>query len=648
MVKEGVCNGIFFKNTTSLVRAVAIIIVLFGVSQQATAQFTSRLGRFQVDQKKGCAPFTVTITNANLISGANCTGTTPCLMTPGNGSPQQQNQFTITYPTAGTFTLSVLYQSIGADDIVITVDENTQPNFEIYACSGNRATVKVTDNKYDQYVIDFQNDGIPETIIPFSNNATAQNNYGTAGTFSIAVRGRDLNSADNCAAKVQSFSTLTTLPRPTITTLTPIDATSLTLNLSTANNIQYKLEVAVNNASTFQVLQNLYGVNTTTVSNLLLDANYYCFRLNAYDPCSNANTYSNVICSQDFDVAFKSGVNELTWKTATLGVTSVEIIRDAKTYTSIPGAPTSFNDRDYDCNTDYCYRVVNHYPGGVSSTSLEKCGTAFLNTTHPAITNVTAQVDNGVKLTWTTDPKIKIKEYDIWRSTGGGPVTIDVTTPNGSPFSEATYTTEAAYCYQINYRDFCANNSLDGVLTCPIRLLGTMDAQNVVTLNWTKYRGWANGVSGYVVEKYNSGGGLLKTFNVGTDTTLVDDQPDLANQIVSYRIKANAAQTGLGQATSNIITFKKEVNLTFPTAFTPNQDKLNDSFTITGQYVAKMNIRIFDRWGALVHASEKNEPWDGTRQNLPMPEATYIWKAEITDLAGQTFSREGTVVLLRK
>jgi gliding motility-associated-like protein len=139
---------------------------------------------------------------------------------------------------------------------------------------------------------------------------------------------------------------------------------------------------------------------------------------------------------------------------------------------------------------------------------------------------------------------------------------------------------------------------------------------------------------------------LVKTFNVNLDTFLVDDQPDLTNQVVTYHVRA-APVTGTKNAYSNSVTFTKEVNLTFPTAFTPNADNLNDVFLVTGQFVDKMNIRIFDRWGILVFASDSSEPWNGTRDGIPMPESSYVWRAEIRDLAGRSISREGTLILIR-
>ena len=67
--------------------------------------YTSALGRFQVDQIKGCAPFTITLTN--LLAG-NCNGANPCSMDfEGNGQ-QTPNTFTYQYTVPGTYPLQVL------------------------------------------------------------------------------------------------------------------------------------------------------------------------------------------------------------------------------------------------------------------------------------------------------------------------------------------------------------------------------------------------------------------------------------------------------------------------------------------------------------------------------------------------------------
>ena len=140
--------------------------------------------------------------------------------------------------------------------------------------------------------------------------------------------------------------------------------------------------------------------------------------------------------------------------------------------------------------------------------------------------------------------------------------------------------------------------------------------------------------------------GVLVKSIILTDTTFLDDQPDPTNQLVRYQIKAQPNAAGLTSSVSNLVEFIKNTNIFYPTAFTPNHDNLNDGFTVSGQYIVKMNLKIFDRWGSLLFATEKNEPWDGQRDGKPMSPSVYIWKAEFTDLAGRTFSQEGTVALI--
>ncbi|MFN7260064.1 MAG: T9SS type B sorting domain-containing protein [Cyclobacteriaceae bacterium] len=632
-------------------KQILLLVMVFSVIA-GQAQYVSRKGRFQVDQVRGCARFTITITNANLITVDECTGGKPCLMDFLGNNTQQQNQFTFTYTNPGTYKLSVFYQSILNDDITVTVDPNIQPAFEIYTCTNSQVSVKVTDKSYDQYSIDF-GDGSPVVQIPFSNNQVAQHTYTTPPfNFNISVRGKKLNAADNCSLLVKPFQAIPVLPTTQISSLTAIDASTLRLDFAPQTNIQYKLEIAINSTN-FQQFQTLYGVNTITIPSLRLDDNYYCFRLSSFDPCSGQSiNFSQPVCSHNFDLALVSDVNRLNWQTSSIGVTRVDILRDKNLYTGIPGAPITFADVDVDCNITYCYQVRSTFVGGATSTSLEKCGVSFTTTKPSTILNTSAVVsDAGVQLDWMQDPAFKASAYTILRSYNQGIFTpISTTIP--PKFIDDTYTTNGSFCYKINYLDECKNKSDDSEPICPIRLQGTISNSNEITLTWSDYTGWSLGVQSYSLEKYDKAGVLVRTFNLGNTTTFIDDQPDTKNQIVSYRVVARANQASLiaAPSASNQVTFTKSINLVYPTAFTPDGrgPTENEVFELRGQFIARLELSIFDRWGALVFYSDKNESWDGTQLGLPMPLASYVWTATITDLAGRSFKRTGTVVLLRK
>jgi gliding motility-associated-like protein len=626
------------------------LIIFFLLSAVAAqAQYKSRLGRFKVDQIRGCAPFTITITDTNLITTGECTGGKPCLMDYEGNNKQQQNTFTYTYTTAGTFKLSVLYQSIGADDIIVTVDPNIQPAFDIFTCVASKVSIKITDKTYDSYDIDFDNNGTIDTSIPSGNNQVASFSYGAPSNYNISVKGKKLNAANNCSAKVQPFTALTTLPLPSIKTLTAKDASTLQLDFTPQTNIQHHAEIAINNSNNFQLYQNLYGVSSMTATNLTVDKSYYCFRLSSFDPCTNANTYSAPVCSHDFDLTVASGVNQLAWQTSSLGISNIQIDRNNSLLTTVPGSTTSYDDNAIVCKTNYCYQLVSKYAGGATSTSLQKCGTSFKTVTPSPINNTSSIVSNNnsqVDLTWLQNPAFTVARYNVFRLQGKG-IYVLYDTTNTTKFSDATY--QGGYCYKINYTDKCGNDSPQGLPSCAIVLQGALDEVNDVTLQWTGYKGWVQGVKNYTIQKYNQQGQLLQTFNAGTDSTYTDNQQDVINQVLLYKITATAVQSGVSVSVSNEIKIVKNINLYNPTAFNPESKAgVNKTFSVRGHYIASMQLQIYDRWGALVFFSDKNDPWDGRREGISMPDATYVWTVEGTDLNGSTFKKAGTVVLIRK
>lgn len=613
--------------------------------------YTSRLGRFQVDQIRGCAPFTITITTTNLTSNV-CNGSTPCIMSfdgtsncPPNSSCTNVTKFT--YNTPGTYKLTVTYQSVGADDITVTVDPNVQPAFDIYTCGGSQVSINITDKTYDIYDIYFNNSTLDKTI-PSGTNQTATFSYGAPGGKTIKVQGRKVNAAANCNATIQSFNAVATLPVPTINSLTATDASTLQMAFTPQANIQYKSEIAFNNSTNFQVYQTLYKVNSMTASNLNVDGSFYCFRLSSFDPCANTNIYSTPVCSQKFGLTVANASNQLSWQTSSTGITNIQVKRNSSALASVAGTATTYNDNVVVCKTNYCYQLVSNYAGGATSTSLQKCGTAIVTTTPTAVDNTSAVVNGSqVDLSWLQNPAFTAKRYDIARALVGGSFSL-LDTVNVKQYSDASYG-GGGFCYRINYVDMCNNSSATGLMACPIRLNGSLDNINNVTLQWSGYKGWNQGVKNYVIQKFNQAGALLQTINAATDTSYIDTQQD-ANQVLVYKITATANEAGVSSSISNEVRVVKNVNLFYPSAFNPESkmSPLNQTFSVRGHFIQTMKLEIFDRWGSLVFHSDKNEPWDGRREGIVMPDATYVWTAEGTDLAGNSFRKAGTVVLIRK
>jgi len=624
-------------------RSFILLFFLFTGILAAHAQYTSNDGDFKVDQIKGCAPLTV-----NVVSTVPpCNGTTPCDMDYEGNNNFQSLAFSHVYTQPGTYTLKILFQTLGFDEITITVVPNTQPTFDLYTCGGNEVQVKVTDASYDQYVISYS-DGFVKPPVAAGSTAKDSHPFGSSGNKSVSVRGINLGAADNCNTATQSVDVVPTLATPTITQLAVLSSSQIQLDFNDVPNTLYKLDIATN-AGNFQQLQTVYNVTTTTVSNLIADDNYYRFRMGVFDPCANTTAYpTDVIASANFDVSPQNNVNKATWSTSATGISNYSLSKSTAGPIAVAAGATSYDDTAITCGTEYCYQLTSNYANGSKSISLQKCATAISTNIPTVVEDVSAVVtDNSVALQWTQDPAFNVQTYTITKATNGTYIPLGTsTTPT---FTDDAYATDATICYRIDYQDVCGNSSPASPDVCPIQLSGTVQSDNSINLSWTSYGGWKNGVANYRVEKFDDQGQLLQTFDTGTATTLLDDAEDFTHQVYVYGVTATAVDAGIPVSVSNVITLIKEPNLFYPSAFTPNSDGLNDVFKVVGQYTARFEFKIFNRWGEqLFFTDDAAQGWDGTYKGNLMPEGTYVFKAKITDLINRTSEQSGTIVLFRK
>jgi gliding motility-associated-like protein len=634
---------------------------LFLVAFSSSAQYLSEDGLFEVDERKGCASFQFTFTNLEI---GECIPSRPCAI--GyflNGSSQlveiNDNIITgtalVTLTQPGSYDFITNYGGQRIDRINITVRENNPPDFQIVACNNNDVRIQITENIYEQYVINF-GDGSAERII---NNISpsAQHDYNTQGNYNINVRGRDLNAADNCTPEIKQFVSFNALPTGFINQLLVQDAANISLNFNTVNALQYRLQIAVNSNVNFQLLENIIGdgaPRTIPVPNLNTENNFYCFRLGSYDPCTNTTTFGPVICSMRFTLQFDNAVNRLSWNIQPANINNYNIRRNNQDYLN-NWPNTSFNDIDSDddddvvCNTPYCYQIVANYTNGSTSTSIIRCGTSFKIFTPPAINNLSASnIGNGVQLSWPSPPNINIPFYELKKSVNSGSYQL-LEEPVANNFTDNNSPGENRFCYKVDYIEQCGNLSANGIEACIIQLEGSMSSDNIASLQWTPYIGWSNGVSEYQIAKLDAEGNTIRMFTVNTSTTFTDTSNDPTIQRVTYQVTAIPNSPGINSVQSNQITLLKEPNIFFPSAFTPNNDNLNDEFKVIGQYIKAFRMKIFNRWGELVFTSDNiNQGWDGNFRGKAQPEGTYAIVCELTDEDGRVYTRDGSIVLLRK
>ncbi len=86
-----------------------------------------------------------------------------------------------------------------------------------------------------------------------------------------------------------------------------------------------------------------------------------------------------------------------------------------------------------------------------------------------------------------------------------------------------------------------------------------------------------------------------------------------------------------------------------PNVFTPNQDGINDEFKMIFRGIKNAEIIIYDRWGIEIFSTKdaKTQFWNGTKNGKICPEGVYTYHLKAIKENNQSFSKYGTITLLR-
>jgi gliding motility-associated-like protein len=86
-----------------------------------------------------------------------------------------------------------------------------------------------------------------------------------------------------------------------------------------------------------------------------------------------------------------------------------------------------------------------------------------------------------------------------------------------------------------------------------------------------------------------------------------------------------------------------------PSAFTPNNDGLNDVFRPTGSGIAELKFfRVYNRYGEMIfQSSDIKRGWDGTFKRKKQDTGNYLWMLHGIDRFGNNKNMAGYVVLIR-
>jgi gliding motility-associated-like protein len=120
----------------------------------------------------------------------------------------------------------------------------------------------------------------------------------------------------------------------------------------------------------------------------------------------------------------------------------------------------------------------------------------------------------------------------------------------------------------------------------------------------------------------------------------------LVNQTGTYYITVTQSSC---EASDTIQVTPGDCDVYVPSAFTPNNDNLNETFgLIDNVAVQYFSLQIYGKWGELIfNSNDITKKWNGTFRGKNMPNGAYVWMLNYVNRRGQKRYEQGTVMLIR-
>jgi gliding motility-associated-like protein len=105
---------------------------------------------------------------------------------------------------------------------------------------------------------------------------------------------------------------------------------------------------------------------------------------------------------------------------------------------------------------------------------------------------------------------------------------------------------------------------------------------------------------------------------------------------------------GCTDTITKFVVIQSGINVFIATAFTPNQDGLNNTFLPVYENVESAKMLVYDRWGELVFSTESlTQGWDGNFKGVPAPDGVYVYVVQVVGKDHNNYTFDGTITLLR-
>jgi gliding motility-associated-like protein len=151
-----------------------------------------------------------------------------------------------------------------------------------------------------------------------------------------------------------------------------------------------------------------------------------------------------------------------------------------------------------------------------------------------------------------------------------------------------------------------------------------------------------NATGGYTYQWLPSTG--LSSTTVSDPVAMYDGSMDKIRYTVYAFNEAGCADS----AYITVKIFNTAPSVFVPTAFTPNNDGLNDRLKPIIAGMQKIDyFMIYNRWGKLVFNGDFNKGWDGKLNGVPLETGVFLWIVKSIDHTGKPIFQKGTTTLIR-
>ncbi|MFY0643470.1 MAG: gliding motility-associated C-terminal domain-containing protein [Bacteroidia bacterium] len=258
--------------------------------------------------------------------------------------------------------------------------------------------------------------------------------------------------------------------------------------------------------------------------------------------------------------------------------------------------------------------------------------------------------DNRMIIDWQLEELSSASDFTIQRRDAGTIAWTDVITVAGGVFNytELDINTDAnAFDYRVISTNSCGT-LISSEIHTSILLQGYQDENFNINIAFSDYQGWDNGVLRYeIVESINNGPFTQTGLSpLPRENTLILNNVEEFKKC--YRVIAYELDGERTNSWSNEVCFTFEPTIYVPSAFTPNNDNLNDAFGIVGLAVKDVTIEIYNRWGERIYEGfNLDDKWDATYLGKAVPMGTYLYLIKYSDFEDKIYQRSGTINLIR-